>query len=189
MRLRSACAAALALVTCVDADITAFTAVRDAAVAGSVAATRGAAGARGGLAPKMVAMGGASSGPEQDYLSSLEASRVTQPRVRAKDGAAWQNDAAEGPARFYNLERINKARTFLEACSTGAVDPTLLAKNFVFEGSDPDGLLTTDDFHGGRVLVGATEFHDFSLDAFNPKRIWFHARMTPSQVSQSQAGN
>ena len=99
----AACAAALALVTCVDADAPAFAVVRDPGAKGGNAGRLGPCGsARGGLAPKMVA------GPQDEWTPaigyvpkrqvSLEAGKVAQsPLVAASSGgAAYLEDLIKG---------------------------------------------------------------------------------------------
>jgi hypothetical protein len=99
----AACAAALALVTCVDADAPAFAVVRDPGAKGGNVGRLGPCGsARGGLAPKMVA------GPQDEWTPaigyvpkrqvSLEAGKVAQsPLVAASSGgAAYLEDLIKG---------------------------------------------------------------------------------------------
>ena len=155
----AACAAAaVALATCVDAGVPAFAVVRDAGVQGG-GALRSGAGSKGGIAPKMVA------GP-QDYLTTLGAGKGAHAHWAApSSGEDSRDPAAEGAARFYSLERIAKAKAFLEDLTKGVVDPTLLAQDAELAGASP-----------------GTALHGFSLDAHDPNRVWFHARSPSSQV-------
>jgi hypothetical protein len=155
----AACAAAaVALATCVDAGAPAFAVVRDAGVQGG-GALRSGAGSKGGIAPKMVA------GP-QDYLTTLGAGKGAHAHWAApSSGEDSRDPAAEGAARFYSLERIAKAKAFLEDLTKGVVDPTLLAQDAELVGASP-----------------GTALHGFSLDAHDPNRVWFHARSPSSQV-------
>ena len=155
----AACAAAaVALATCVDAGVPAFAVVRDAGVQGG-GALRSGAGSKGGIAPKMVA------GP-QDYLTTLGAGKGAHAHWAApSSGEDSRDPAAEGAASFYSLERIAKAKAFLEDLTKGVVDPTLLAQDAELAGASP-----------------GTALHGFSLDAHDPNRVWFHARSPSSQV-------
>jgi hypothetical protein len=98
----AACAAALALITCVDADAPAFAVVRDPGAKGGNAGRLGPCGcAKGSLAPKMVA-GQDEWTPASGYVPkrqvSLEAGKVAQsPLVAASSGgAAYLEDLIKG---------------------------------------------------------------------------------------------
>ena len=178
-RAAAAAAAALALAGCVDAaDVPAFTAVRDGSMVGAsrgVGASGRNSGATGGLVPKMVA-------GSHDYLTSISDSEGK----KGKNGDALLNKAGKvggaGASRFYTFELINHAKTFLESYSAAPVDQALLAKDFEFEMTGPASTMNKEDFLRGDTVAGATEFYEFSLDTYEPTRIWFHARWPAAEV-------
>lgn len=185
-RAAAAAAAALAFAGYVDADVPAFTAVRDGAVMGAGrvvgASGRNSAGATGGLVPKMVA-------GTHDYLTSLGGS---EGKKGGKNGDVTLSKAGKGgggASRFYTFELINHAKTFLESYSEAPVNRTLLAKDFEFQMSGPASSMTKEDFLRGDTVAGATEFYEFSLDPYESTRIWFHARGPAAEVGTQTKGH
>jgi len=143
-------AAAFALAGLVDADVPAFTTPARA----GLSATR-PQDARSGLAPHRMVL----APQADDYLTSIEKGEPHTQPYALKNGVRDQR-GAEGAARFFTLELITNAKTFLASYKRGAPDQSLLARDFDFTGRP-----------------GAIDFFEFCLDPSDPRRILFFALM------------
>jgi predicted nucleic acid-binding Zn-ribbon protein len=95
--------------------------------------------------------------------------------------------ASKGYPRRYGAKIIKQAKTFLEAFSSGIVDPGLLAQGFEFAGSNPDGPVAMADVRGNEAAAKGSEFYGFTIDPHEPTRVWFTARITPAKAEASTA--
>jgi len=116
----------------------------------------------------------------------MEASAAGEEREPAPDAAAaavFLNEremlSEQGFPRRYKAKLVKAAQTFLAACgsTTGRPDRALLADAFEFHGGNGNETLTTADFFAGKTAGRLSgEFYGFSIDPYEPTRVWFNAR-------------
>ena len=85
--------------------------------------------------------------------------------------------AQQGFPRRYASKVIGRAKDFLQAFSSGELDKQMIAEGFEFAGES-------------RTCPPGAEFYGFSIDPFEPTRVWFTARYelpsTPSGATKER---
>lgn len=91
----------------------------------------------------------------------------------------------QGFPRRYKAKIVSSAQEFLTACISGRFHDASFADGFEFHGSHADKTLTTEDFFAGEAL-GHAEFYGFTVDPYEPMRVWFNARVSPVRGTQNR---